>query len=114
WFWVLIGCAVADLAIFACLALMPEPLLFMALTGGLGFAWLFASPFLVPMTIEADPTRRAALLIGGAQLVGGSLGPLFASFLVTAAGAGGALVWGGAWVVAAGAVVLGLHATRSR
>ena len=52
----------------------------------LGFVWLFATPFLVPMTIEADPTRRAALLIGGAQLVGGSLGPLFASFFVTDVG----------------------------
>ena len=66
------------------------------------------------MTIEADPTRRAALLIGGAQLIGGSLGPFFASFFFTDADARGALVFASACVVAAGAIVLGLHATRPR
>ncbi|MFZ2030296.1 MAG: MFS transporter [Vitreimonas sp.] len=114
WLYALIVCAVADLAIFAGFALMPAPTLFIALTGALGFAWLFATPFLVPMTIEADPTRRAALLIGGAQLVGGSLGPLFASLFVTDADARGALVFATACVIAAGAIVLGLHATRPR
>jgi hypothetical protein len=114
WFWALMGCTLADLAIFAGFALMPAPLPFMALTGGLGFAWLFATPFLVPMTIEADPTRRAALLIGGAQLVGGSLGPLFASLFVTDTDARGALAFATACVIAAGAIVLGLHATRQR
>lgn len=114
WFWALMVCALADLAVFAGFALMPEPLPFIALTGGLGFAWLFAAPFLVPMTIEADPTRRAALLIGGAQLVGGSLGPLFASLFVTDIDARGALAFATACVIAAGAIVLGLHATRRR
>jgi hypothetical protein len=114
WLWALIGCAAADLAIFAGFALLPGPLPFIALTGALGFFWLFATPFLVPMTIEADPTRRAALLIGGAQLVGGSLGPLFASFFVTDADARGALIFASACVIAAGGIVLGLHATRPR
>jgi hypothetical protein len=114
WLWALIVCAVADLAIFAGFALMPAPAPFIALTGALGFAWLFATPFLVPMTIEADPTRRAALLIGGAQLVGGSLGPLFASLFVTDADARGALVFATGCVITAGAIVLGLHATRPR
>ncbi len=114
WLWALIGCALADLAIFAGFASLPSATAFIALTGALGFAWLFASPFLVPMTIEADPTRRAALLIGGAQLVGGSLGPLFASFFVTDADARGALGFGGLCVIAASAIVLGLHASRPR
>jgi hypothetical protein len=114
WLWALMGCGLADLAIFAGFASMPEPLPFIALTGGLGFAWLLATPFLVPMTIEADPTRRAALLIGGAQLIGGSLGPLFASFFVIDADARGALAFASAGVMAAGAIVLGLHATRPR
>ena len=114
WLWALIGCALADLAIFAGFAMFSEPAAFIALTGALGFAWLFAIPFLVPMTIEADPTRRAALLIGGAQLIGGSLGPLFASFFVTDADARGALVFASACVTAAGAIALGLHATRRR
>ncbi len=114
WLWALVLCALADLAIFAGFAALSAPLAFIALTGALGFAWLFAIPFLVPMTIEADPTRRAALLIGGAQLIGGSLGPLFASFFVTDADARGALVFASVSVIAAGAIVLGLHATRPR
>ena len=114
WLWALVSCALADLAIFAGFAVFAEPLPFIALTGALGFAWLFAIPFLVPMTIEADPTRRAALLIGGAQLIGGSLGPLFASFFVTDADARGALIFASACVIVAGAIVLGLHATRPR
>lgn len=114
WLWALVLCALADLAIFAGFAAFSAPMAFIALTGALGFAWLFAIPFLVPMTIEADPTRRAALLIGGAQLIGGSLGPLFASFFVTDADARGALVFASVSVIAAGAIVLGLHAARPR
>lgn len=114
WLWALVVCAIADLAIFAGFATLPAPGLFIALTGALGFTWLFATPFLVPMTIEADPSRRAALLIGGAQLVGGSLGPLFASFFVTSTDARGALIFATACVIAAAAIAFGLHATRSR
>lgn len=114
WLWALIFCALWDLAIFWGFAVFSQPTPFIVLTGGLGFAWLFAIPFLVPMTIEADPTRRAALLIGGAQLIGGSLGPLFASFFVTDADARGALIFAAVCVIGAGAIVLGLHATRPR
>ena len=114
WLWALVGCALVDLAVFAGFASMPGASAFIVLTGLLGFGWLFATPFLVPMTIEADPTRRAALLIGGAQLVGGSLGPLLASFFVTDAEARGALAFAAGCVIAAGAIVLWLHATRPR
>lgn len=114
WVWALVVCAIADVAIFAGFWALPGPTPFIALTGALGFGWLFASPFLVPMTIEADPTRRAALLIGGAQLIGGSLGPLFASFFVTDADARGALAFGAACAIAGITIVLGLHATRQR
>src|SRR5262249_42400661 len=49
WLWVLIGCALSDIAIFAGFAVSPGPLFFIALTGALGFVWLFGNPFLVPM-----------------------------------------------------------------
>jgi DHA1 family inner membrane transport protein len=61
-----------------------SPGLFVPATAAFGFLWLFALPFQVSAVIAADPTRRAAMLIGGAQLVGSSLGPLFASMLVDA------------------------------
>lgn len=114
WFWTLLACALIDLGVFAGFALLPEASTFVALASVMGFVWLFATPFLVPMTIEADPSRRAALLIGGAQLVGGSLGPLFASFFVTDADARGALMFGGVALSAAALIVLALHLTRGK
>ena len=47
-----------------------------------GLVFLFLAPFLVPMIIDADPSRRAALQSGAAQLLGGALGPLLASRVV--------------------------------
>lgn len=114
WFRALLICAIIDLAIFLAFATMPGATLLLALTAALGFIWLFATPFLVPLTIEADPTRRAALLIGGAQLVGGSLGPLFASLCVTDTDVRGALAFSATFVTAAGAIILALHMTRAR
>lgn len=112
WLAALLVCIGVDLAVFAGFAALPGPATFLALAGAFGFVWIFATPFLVPLTIEADPTRRAALLIGGAQLVGGSLGPLLASFFVTDADARGALGFSAASVAAACLIVLAIHATR--
>jgi hypothetical protein len=41
-----------------------------------GFLWTASLPLFVPLLIEVDPTRRSAMLIPGAQLLGGSAGPL--------------------------------------
>ncbi|HET6971796.1 MAG TPA: MFS transporter, partial [Phenylobacterium sp.] len=83
WFWTLLGCTAIDLAILALFATLPSAPVFLAASGLFGFVWLFMTPFMTPMTIEADPSRRAAVLLGGAQLLGGSLGPLMASLVVT-------------------------------
>lgn len=109
WFWTVLVCAVADLALLALFASLPGPAAFLAASGVFGFIWLFVLPFLVPMVIEADPTRRAAMLLSGAQLLGGSLGPLMASLLVTDSDARGAVGFGAASLVAAMAIVAGLH-----
>ncbi|MEG3089102.1 hypothetical protein [Sphingomonas sp. PB4P5] len=71
-----------NLALLAVMATPPSPALFVAATALFGFLWLFAMPFQVPVLIAADPTRRAASLIGGAQLVGSGLGPVLAGLLV--------------------------------
>lgn len=79
-----------------------------------GLVGLFLGPFLVPMTIEADPSRRAAVQSGGAQVLGGALGPWLASFVVGERDVHGVL-WLGAAVLLAGlGIVAGLHLTRSR
>ena len=61
----------------------PPGWLFVGLTTMTGFATIFLSPFLVPMTIDADPSRRAAMQSGAAQLLGAAFGPLLASFVVS-------------------------------
>jgi MFS family permease len=57
--------------------------LFIGANAFAGLTNIFLAPFLVPFTIEADPSRRAALQGGAAQLLGGALGPWMASFLVS-------------------------------
>jgi hypothetical protein len=114
WFPTLLVCTVLDLALLAAFATLPGPTMFLAASAAFGFIWLFLMPFLVPMTIEADPSRRAAVLLGGAQLLGGSLGPLMASLVVTDADARGALAFGAGCLVAGFALVAGLHLRPAR
>ena len=114
WFWALIVCSVVDFGLLAAFASLPPPALFLLATALFGFFWLFFMPFLAPMTIEADPTRRAAMLLGGAQLLGGSLGPLLASGLVTDTDARGALSFGAASLCLALALAIGLHLRHAR
>ena len=78
---VLVGGA-ATLALLALLALTALPAIFVIAAAAFGFLWLFVMPFQIPLVIAADPSRRAAVMIGGAQLVGSSLGPFAAGLLV--------------------------------
>ena len=109
WFWTLLGCSVLDLGLLALIGALPGPGLFLFASGLFGFVWLFVLPFLVPMTIEADPTRRTSVLLGGAQLLGASLGPLIASLVVTDTDARGAVVFGAVALAAAMVLVTALH-----
>ena len=83
YFPIVVTCTILDLAILALLAAMPGAGTFIALAGLFGFLWLFLMPFQVPMVIDADPSRRAAVLMPGAQLLGSALGPLLCSFAIT-------------------------------
>ncbi len=86
--------------------------LFVAANAVAGFTGLLLSPFLVPMTIEADPSRRAAVQSGAAQLIGGAIGPLLASRVVSDRDIHGAL-WLGAGMLLAGlGIVAWLHVTH--
>jgi hypothetical protein len=114
WFWALIGCAILDFGLLFLFANLPKPELYLAATGLFGFLWLFVLPFLAPMAIEADPSRRSAVLLGGAQLLGGSLGPLMASALVTDTDARGALGFGAAALAVSVAIAIGLHLQHAK
>ena len=75
--------------------------LFIAANTFAGLTSIFLAPFLVPFTIEADPSRRAALQSGAAQLLGGALGPSLASFVVSDQDVRGVL-WLGAVLLLSG------------
>ncbi len=47
------------------------------------FCWLFVTPFYISFLISADPTRRSALFVSTAQLIGVSVGPLLASVMIS-------------------------------
>ncbi|MDQ0466600.1 MFS family permease [Caulobacter ginsengisoli] len=100
------------LACFAVLATDPGAAIFVACFAVSGFAGMAMTPYLAPMIIEADPTRRAAVLSGGAQLLGAALGPLAASVVVRDGHAHGALAL--AIVCVAGGVGLMFLAVRRR
>lgn len=114
WLWTTLIAAALSAIVLIGFAALPGPEMFLVLSGAFGFLWLFVLPFLVPMVIEADPTRRAAVLIGGAQVLGASFGPFFASFLVTDQDSRGALVFGGGCLVVAVLLAFGLHQIRPR
>ena len=90
--------------------------LFIATNTIAGFFSVFVAPFLVPMTIEADPSRRAAVQSAGAQLLAGALGPFASSYIVSAQNVRGALILGAGFLITGLAVIIGLHfiAVRER
>ena len=106
--------ASANLALLAVMAASPSAAAFVAATAIFGFLWLFAMPFQVPILIAADPSRRAATLIGGAQLVGSSLGPFVAAFLVSEKDVGPVLWFGAACAVTGVLALIGIGAGRDK
>jgi len=111
-FWVVLGAAAMNLVLLAVFGDGPAAPLFLAATGMFGFLWMFIMPFQLELVIIVDPTRRAATLIGGAQLIGSSLGPLLASMLVGERQVGNVLWMGAACILASTLIVVGLQFRR--
>jgi hypothetical protein len=111
YFVVFVGSTIAWCITWLIYGLHPAAWLFLAATFVAGMVLLFVTPFYVPMTIEADPSRRAAVQSGAAQLLSGALGPLLASFMVGDRDVHGAL-WLGVGLLLAGLALSGaLHFT---
>ncbi|WP_394761211.1 MFS transporter [Phenylobacterium sp.] len=110
-FW---ACAVALFSTWAVYALGAPAGLFIAVTGLAGVCGGLGGPFLVPMTIEADPSRRAAVQSGAVQLLAGALGPLLAALVVSERDAHGVLMLAAALLVAGLAIIMGLHRANRR
>ena len=109
WFPTLMFCALVNVGCLLAFAALPSESLHLLISGVFGFLWLFSLPFMVPMAIAADPTRRAAVLVGGAELAGGSLGPLFASFVVSDVDVRGSLGFGAVALAVTVAIAFALH-----
>ena len=101
-----------NLGLLAILAAPPSPAAFVAATAAFGFLWLFILPFQITIAIDADPSRRAALLIGGAQLTGSSLGPLLAGILIGEKDVGRVLLFGAGCAIAGMAALIGAGTRR--
>ncbi len=112
WFWALTGAILGALALLGVFATMPGAPVFLAASAAFGFLWLFAAPYLTPMAIEADPSRRAASLGSGAALLGCSAGPFLASLVVSDADVRGCLALGAGLAVLTMAIIAGLHLFR--
>ncbi len=102
------------IAVWIVFSLHPPAWAFIAANTAGGCMALFIAPFLVPMTIEADPSRKAASQSAGAQLLATALGPMFASRIVSDADVHGALWLATALLLAGMLIIAGLHFTAIR
>jgi predicted MFS family arabinose efflux permease len=105
YFTVFVAGSLASLIIWAILGLDAPAWLFVADNVLSGVVSLVLAPFIAPMTIAADPTRRAAVQSGAAQLLGGALGPLLSSVVVDDKDVRGVL-WLGAGMLLAGIAMI--------
>jgi len=99
------------LGVWCAFSLREPGWLFISVNALAGLGGLFLAPFQVPMMIDADPSRRAAMQSGAAQLIGGALGPLLASRVVSDADAHGVLWLGCALLLAGLAIIAWLRFT---
>ena len=80
---VLAACAAGNIGVVWLLGEAFGPLPYMVGVVVFGFLWLFAMPFQTRLLIELDPTRRAAMSLSAAQLLGSAAGPLVTASFAT-------------------------------
>ncbi|HSZ51269.1 MAG TPA: hypothetical protein VK801_06835 [Caulobacteraceae bacterium] len=80
-----IAVAAGFLVVVALIAWTHGGVAFMAAALLLGFLWNIALSLSTPLLIQIDPTRRAAMLAAGAQLLGGSAGPMLTGLFASEA-----------------------------
>ncbi|HWD29202.1 MAG TPA: hypothetical protein VG387_18655 [Rhizomicrobium sp.] len=87
---------------------------FIAANAAQGFVSILVSAFLVPMLIEADPSRKAAVMGGATQVLAGALGPLATALIVSDNDVHGAILLGAGSLVFGLALIASLHFTATR
>jgi hypothetical protein len=111
---VFVGSSVVYIASWYLFTLHPPAWLFLLANAMFGFVIVLIGPFLVPMTIEADPSRRTAMQSGATQLLAGALGPLLASFVVDDRNVFGVIVLGSGLILGGLALMTVLHVAALR
>jgi len=104
-------CSVVFLATWTVYGATASAGAFMLMAGFSGASVMLAGPFLVPMTIEADPSRRAAMQSGAVQLLAGAMGPFLASLVVSDSNVHGVLALSAGLLLTSLAVIAVLHRT---
>jgi len=106
--------AAVFVATWSVFVLHPPAWLFVCANAIGGFVSVLFAPFLVPMMIEADPSRRAAVQSGGAQVLATALGPFAASFVVADNNVQGSVLLGSIVLMLGLALIAALHFTAKR
>lgn len=101
---VLVLCAVGNIAVVGMLGASFGKAPYVAGVMVFGFLWLFALPFQTRLLIRLDESRRSAMLLSAAQLLGSAGGPLVTSAFATGASLRGTLVADAGLFAAAGLV----------
>jgi hypothetical protein len=114
YFTVFAASSVVFIASWYLFTIHPPAWLFLLANAAGGFVLVLMGPFLVPMLIEADPSRRTAMQSGAVQLLAGALGPLLASFVVDAREVFGVIVLGAGLIVCGLALMAVLHVMALR
>ncbi|HXC57441.1 MAG TPA: hypothetical protein VNU97_19235 [Rhizomicrobium sp.] len=114
WLAVFVGATVVIVGTWAVFLLHPPAWAFIAANALGGFVGIVIAAFIVPMTIQADPSRRAAVLGGSTQVLASALGPFAASFVVADNDVHGAITLGTIALFAGLALVAGLHFASAR
>lgn len=114
WMVVFLAATAATAAAWTVYATHPPAWLFVAAAGTVGLAAMVSNPFLVPMTIDADPSRRAAMQSGPVQLLAGAFGPFVAALAVRGHDARGVLLLGGGLLLAGFALIVLIHRLTAR
>lgn len=95
-----------SIAALAFLLMIEGPVKFTTGAAVFAFLWMCTTPLLMPFLIEIDPTRRSAVHIGTAQLLGAASGPALASVAVSFGDASTALMMTTSLYLLGGAVML--------
>lgn len=105
--------AAASVASLVMLLLAQSPMPFIIATTVFAFFWMLGPPFHMPYLIELDPSRRSAIHMTTAQLLGVAAGPALASLAVEDGSVAGAMLVAAVLYGLGGLVVAAMAVRRS-